>query len=272
MHRLFLTTLLFGLLGPAAALAADDDLDDVLGDDGKSDSSTIRDERKSLENGDEKSTSVIQTPDDKKRVIKTLQRKTFLKLGRYEAAPHIGFVTNDPFINRYLIGASFGYHVTEVLAVELEGSYSPDFGEGDWKPITDQIVNENQVTPDISKIEFYANGTLSFSPIYGKVSLLGRGIIMFDIYGLFGTGIVNTRDDLQALQKETDQIAINTESQLHPTLNFGGGLRVVLSDSFALRVEGRGLSYIEVLESSTLEMKNNVMLLAGASFFFPGLE
>ena len=78
-----------------------------------------------------------------------------MKIGRYEATPQVGFVTNDPFINRYLLGAGFGYHVTEIFAVEAQGIFSPDLNEADWKPITRQIINENQVTPDISKIQFY---------------------------------------------------------------------------------------------------------------------
>ena len=32
------------------------------------------------------------------------------------------------------------------------------------------------------------------------------------------------------------------------------------------------MSYIEVLESTTLEMKNNFTLLTAASFFFPGMQ
>lgn len=55
-------------------------------------------------------------------------------------------------------------------------------------------------------------------------------------------------------------------------MNFGGGVRVIFSESFAVRFEGRGLSYIEVIEGTTLEMKNNFMLLASASFFFPGMK
>lgn len=216
----------------------------------------------------------VALPDEKqdKRVIQTFQRKNFLKIGRYEASPHIGFVTNDPFVNRYLIGAAFAYHVTEIFAIELSGTFSPDFGDGDRKAITDQIINDNGVTPDISKIQFYVNGNFQFSPIYGKIAVGANKIILFDLYGVFGTGVVNTKDDLVALQKTEDPFAIETESQYHPTLNYGGGVRVIFGESFALRIEGRGLSYIEVLESTTLEMKNNFTLLASASFFFPGMD
>lgn len=264
----FLAVAAAGLLAlPSAAFA--DDLDDLI-ESGPEKKDTVKSEKDALKN--EQTVTVDTAEDDRKRVIKTLQRKNFMKIGRYEVGPHLGFVTNDPFVNRYLLGAGLTYHVTELFGVEFSGTFSPDFGEGDWKPITSQIINENQVTPDISKIEWFGNMNFQYSPFYGKFAIFGEKIIMFDLFGAFGTGIVNTRDDLVALQKENDPVAVATEKQFHPTLNYGGGLRVALSRSFALRIEGRGMSYIEVVESTTLEMKNNFMLLGSAQFFFPGME
>jgi len=43
-----------------------------------------------------------------KQIVKTLQRKNFLKLKRWELSPHVAFVANDPFLNRYIIGTGFG--------------------------------------------------------------------------------------------------------------------------------------------------------------------
>lgn len=251
---------------PAFAQSESDLPDDLLGEETAPPEPSIRQERAALES--EQVELALPEEDQRKRVIQTFQRKDFLKIGRYEAAPHIGFVTNDPFINRYLVGGSFAYHVTEIFGVELSGTFSPTFGTLDYKGITKQIIGENEVTPDISRIQFYVNGNFQFSPIYGKVALGAGRIIGFDLFGVFGTGVVNTKDDLVALQKTDDPAAIATESQFHPTLNFGGGIRIIFSDTFAWRIEGRGLSYIEVLESSTLEMKNNFTLLSSFSFFF----
>lgn len=264
-----LFALVAGLLS-APASAQESDLPDDIFDSPGTPEPTLRQEREDLE----KDEPVVELPDEqeKKRVIQTFQRKTFLKIGRYEASPHLGFVTNDPFVNRYLVGAGFAYHLTEIFGIELSGTFSPDFGIGDWKPITKQIIENNGVTPDISKIEFYVNGNFQFSPIYGKVAVGPGRIIVFDLFGTFGTGAVNTRDDLKALQKEKDPAATATASQFHPTINYGGGARVIFGESFAVRMEGQGLSYIEVLESTTLEMKNNFTLLGGVSFFFPGMD
>jgi len=264
---------LLSVAAPALAQSETDLPDDIFGDDDLTTASpTVAQEREQLLS--DAATEEIQLPeaDKKKRVIQTLQRKSFMKIGRYEGGVGVGFVTNDPFVNRYLLGGHFAYHVTEIFAVEAEGAFSPDFGEGDWKPITDQIINNNEVTPDISKIQFYANANFQFSPIYGKVAVGQGRIVNFDIFGLFGSGIVNTADQIDLIEEDQNEAAIATESQIHPTLNYGVGTRIIFSEAFAFRFEGRGLSYIEVIESTTLEMKNNFTIMASASFFFPGMK
>lgn len=250
-----------------------DELDDILSGDpaptrpGGNRAGIERDEADAERAAEE--AEAAATP--RKKLIKTLQRKTFMKIGRGEIAPMVGFVTNDPFLRRYIVGLDAQYHVTEVFSLDLHFGFSPDFGRGDWKPITVQIFEENQVTPDISKLEWYSTFNFNFSPIYGKVAV-GRSIINFDIFGLFGAGIVNTKDDLEALDKQDDPFAVATQVQIHPALSMGGGARVVFGNTVALRVETRTLSYIETIESTTLELKNNVMFLGGVSFLFPGTK
>lgn len=208
----------------------------------------------------------------KKRIIKTLQKKNFLKLGRFEAGPHIGFVANDPFLKRYIGGVYVGRHFTEVFSGEIDFGFAPDLGEADWKSLTKQLKESNRVLPDISKLLMYGTFTFGFSPIYGKVAV-GQKIVIFDIFGVFGMGAVRTADDLDALGVEGSGAdadrAKATQYQIHPTTNMGGGLRVAPSPNVAVRLEARSLIYIETVQSTTLEMKNNLILQSSVSFFFP---
>ncbi|MCB9761388.1 MAG: outer membrane beta-barrel domain-containing protein [Alphaproteobacteria bacterium] len=207
---------------------------------------------------------------NQRRVIKTVQKKNFLKLGRFEASPRSAS-SRTTLPQPHILSGSVGYHITEIFAVEAALGFAPDLGEGDWKPITKQLVEENHVSPDISKMTFIGNVTFQFSPIYGKVALNSRNIINFDIYGAFGMGATRTVDDLNALQALNDPIALATQVQTHPTTTFGGGARVIFNEWFAVRVDGRSLVYIETVNSTTLEMKNNFILSGGASFFFPNM-
>lgn len=266
---------------PAFAQDDDFDLDDILAPDEEPAESTIKEEKDAVRTGDiddlpGSSSGPIETPDEAKRgrirPIKVLQPKEFLKIGRWEATPTLGFVTNDPFVRRYLLGAGFTYHITEVFGAEVRGIFSPDLGPGDYKKITHQLIEENQVSPDISKIIWLAELNTTFSPFYGKVAVNGRSIVIFDLYGIFGFGLAGTADDLDALQGNDDPLAEATANQVHATSNVGGGVRMAFSRNIAVRFEARSTIFIETVNSTTLEMKNNFHLNLGFSFFFPGLE
>jgi outer membrane beta-barrel protein len=260
---------------------SDDDLSDILGgpdDGGQSagqEEQDLREDRTGSNVGARDQGDMVLVEDEgrKRRVIKTLQRKTFTKMGRFEASPHIAFVANDPFLNRYIIGTGINYNLTEIFAVEFNMDFSPDLKDGDWKPLTKQLIEENHVSPDISKLTYFGSINFLFSPIYGKIAVVGRKIINFDIFGSFGMGMTRTSDDLQALDAdESNDLAAATQHQMHPTTNFGGGARVIFGQNIAARIEGRSMVYIETVKSTTLEMKNNLILQASMSFFVPNMK
>ena len=261
--------------------SSDDELGDILGGPSSSDDDSAEDETADFRSGNTGSTigarneDIVLVEDDggKKKLIKTLQRKNFSKMGRWEASPHVAFVANDPFLNRYIVGTGLNYNLTEIFAVELNMDFSPDLGDTDWKPLTKQLIEENHVSPDISKLTYFGSATFLFSPIYGKVAVVGRNIINFDIFAAFGMGMTRTSDDLQALDTEaTDDRAVVTQHQMHPTTNFGGGARIIFSENLAFRAEARSLVYIEAVNATTLEMKNNLLIQGSVSVFFPALK
>jgi outer membrane beta-barrel protein len=251
---------------------ADDDDDDAPAD-------SVKAERDAVKSGKAQDKKPAEAPKKKRNPIKTIQPKTFMKLHRYEVGPSVGFVANDPFLNRYIIGAVFDYHATEIFAIEAQLAYSPILGQGgcddpDWKPLSCQLLTKNSVSPDISRLTAHGNLGLQFAPIYGKVAA-GDTIIAFDIYGTVGLGITQTEDDLVALQADdeaADGDAHRSASEVHPTTVMGGGARVALSEVVAVRAEVKSMTYIETVKSTTLEMKNNLIVQANVSFFFPGMK
>jgi len=257
---------------PVNAYAQDDDLADILNDGSQSSETTIADERRAVESDTAASTQELTLAPPKKRVIKILQRKQFMKINRAEITPMFGGVVNDPFLRRIIFGADITYYPTEVLGVELSGGFSPNLGEADWKGITKQIVEENKLSPELSRLMGWTTLSAVFSPIHGKVAVVGKSVIIFDIYGTFGAGLAFTHDDEQALSPDGGGLgpaAQATLKEFHPTISFGGGFRAAFNETVALRFEVRSLSYIEVIEATNLQLKNNVMLKAGVSFFFP---
>ncbi|MFN7142254.1 MAG: outer membrane beta-barrel domain-containing protein [Myxococcota bacterium] len=287
MSLLSLPLLALSFLSPARAeepvapsfdaepVVAQDD-EDPADEDAPEDS--VKAEREAVKSGKVETSTSTALPgeeDKGRRIIKTIQKKNFMKIHRFEVGPSLGFVANDPFLNRYIIGAVADYHITEIFALEFQLGYAPILGQGgendpDWKPLSKQLLLENSVSPDISKLTAHGSAGLAFSPIYGKAAI-GRKIIAFDIYGSFGLGVTATQDDLVALQNDGPE-AVATQNQVHPTTNIGVGARVAFSEGVAARVEGKSMSYIETVNSTTLEMKNNFILQGNVSFFFPGMK
>ncbi len=239
---------------------------------------SVADERKAVESGRIEKSGPGTDDDDlasmeqfkTNRTIKVLQKKNFLKIGRGEAGAHLGFVSNDPYLNRYLVGLNLGYHITEVFSVEFAGTFSPDFGDADFKPVTRQLRDENSVIPDISKIIWMTGATAQFSPIYGKIAVTGGRIIVFDFYGTFGFGLAGTSDDLEAIDcqgREGDPCTA-TANQIHPTTIMGGGFRVAFNSSVAARIDVRRLSYVEVFDGVSLQLKDYVIIQGMGTIFF----
>ncbi len=268
-----------------------DDLDDILGGDEDEDRST-KEEKEEIEaeasvNTD--STALIQQDDGNKQIIKTLQRKTFLKLKRWEVSPHLAFVINDPFLKRRIIGTGIAYNLTEVFAIEGMIDYGLPLGDADLTTLTQQLKGDNNVAPDISRLMAFGDVSFVYSPIYGKAAILGRKIVNFDVYGKFGMGIGQTKDDgtisgiLEGEDNQCPEISTlnsgsevalfcQTQIQWHPTTTFGGGIRVIFNDNIAARLEGRSITYIETVNSTMLEMKNNFIVQGSVSVFVPNIK
>ena len=284
-------TCLFALALAPTAFAQDDDIGDILGQEDE-DSSTKEETaelKTEVASSSSSSISLVEDDDSTKQIIKTMQRKNFLKLKRWEVSPHAAAVINDPFLKRKIIGTGVAYNLTEIFAIEGMIDYALDLGDADLTTLTQQIKGNNNVAPDISRLLAFGDVSFVFSPIYGKAAVLGRKIVMFDVYGKFGMGIGQTKDDgtvsgildnidnqcpdLASLNAADEQAKFcQTQIQWHPTTSFGGGIRVIFNDSFAVRLEGRSLTYIETVNSTMLEMKNNFIVQGSASFFLPTIK
>jgi len=202
------------------------------------------------------------------RIIQTIQPKRHSRSGRWEVSPHGALVANDPFIWRYVLGAGVAYHPSEVLGVELDADFSPDLGRGDWKPITAQLIDKNNVTPGVSRWMWSTGASLLFSPVHAKAALRGH-LIDFELFGRVGAAIVHTEDDPETLGDPDGVFTLRTLSENHPAAVAGGGVRAQLGGSAALRIEGRSVSYTETLEGGSLQKKNYAVLFVGVGFFLP---
>lgn len=171
-------------------------------------------------------------------------------------------VVNDPFVFRRGLGVNFEMAANRNLGLEARVAYYGTFGTGDWKPITKQIVNENEVSPDLSYLICPAHIGGRLTPIHGYL-----GPYRMSLGAVVGLGASQTFDDLVMVGQEENEAAIATQSQWHPTTVFGL-LASVEGDRAGLRMRAMRLTYIEVRESTTFQMKGTLVLAPEVVWWF----
>lgn len=234
---------------------------------------------------EEKGTKAADSVQKKKRLIKVIQRKFFIKYGRFELTPTFGYIDNDHFVRRISVGLGATVHLNDVLSIEILAHYLPNLGTADYKELTSNFQAGAEVVPDINRAVFLGVANLGFAPIFGKVELGTLRVINYDIYISGGAGVGYTEDDTDIVDSPCKEYSpseadLHTEAgcqyvhQVHPVTDFGGGLRVVFNNWIGVKLDFRQFTHIEQVYRDAeadiaLEMKQNFMISIGASFFFP---
>jgi outer membrane beta-barrel protein len=186
----------------------------------------------------------------KTRKIKVVQKRLFIKDKAMEALIHGGMIPNDDFLVYYSTGIRFGYHFTESLMVE--GSYTHLF---DAPSELSDFLEGSDIglrRADIREImKLYYNVSVLWSPIYGKISLLGQKLTHFDTYIGLGMGLYHT--DAQ----ESDENPI-PQAQVKPGGLVSLGFRWHLTDDFNIRTEYRNHFFQKALGGVSFPVEINL--------------
>jgi outer membrane beta-barrel protein len=183
--------------------------------------------------------------------IKAVSRKTFLKTGRFELTPNAMFTVNDPFFRTIAVGGRVAWHLNEAFALEVGGSYVPPGFIQALEPV--DLVRERLTLINADNdLVGLADVGLTFSPLYGKVALLGDGIIHFD--GFASAGIGATFD--------------NGADLIHPAMNIGVGGRIFVNRWLVIRADVR--DYIYPQDKAFVSTLQNLLFVGlGLGFYFP---
>ena len=141
---------------------------------------------------------------------------------------------------------------------EAKFAYMPDLAEGRWTGLTKQLVVENHVSPDISTIQYSGMMSARIIAIEGQTEQFKTNIGM-----QCGIGLVQTADDLEALQAIDDPRAKATQFQLH-TAATASIVGEAWRDDLGIQLAWDLVNYIETVNSSTLESKGFTFLTVNA--------
>lgn len=185
--------------------------------------------------------------------VKSVQRKVYLKKGRFELTPLISISVNDPFYSK--VGASLrgAWYLSDTLAIAARASLIQVVPSDDVR--TAKRTFNSKIYNSVP--EWSAMGDVEWSPLYGKVAFL-NSILHFDGYVLAGAGVVRT---------ETSSLP---GRGLNPAADLGLGMRFVAKDYLAVNVALINTSYVDQpLGSSKGAIQNVMTLNAGISLFLP---
>jgi outer membrane beta-barrel protein len=160
-----------------------------------------------------------------------VQNRLYSKSHKVELGFFGGLTSSDPFLNTKQLGGSLGYHISELWAVHALA----------WKSFTSPSSAQTELSkdlggalPDTNEPQAFYGGEVGFSPIYGKLSLMGSSIIYYDFHLLAGGG------------------ATKTQSGTYMTPLAGLGQQIWVANWMSLRIDYRLMTYQEdVLEKNT---------------------
>ena len=214
-----------------------------------------------------------------------VQNRFFLKEGRFELSGVGGYVPNNPMVKRYSGGFLGAYHLNEKFAAEGAIMYFPDLGINDLKGLTQKLVeiansrsSGSTFKQPVEKMMLGATFAARWSPIYGKINLLGENVLNFDLYLTGGLGMISTKKYF--VSSDSDG-AISLEfdgNQVHPPITVGLGTNLFLNQSLAVKLDVRSMLYRAPAPNYSgdddveIRVYNDIITSVGISYFIPKMK
>ncbi len=187
--------------------------------------------------------------------VKAVQRKGFLKRGRFELTPMFAITVNDAFYEKFGGGLRLAYSLQDSFALAVRGSYYEPYR-------TDNVrVGKLAMQSQLLSSQIYGQVMLDamWSPIYGKAAYLGKNIVHFDLYLAAGVGAVWSATSL-APRNEGPHLATD----------LGGGVRFYPKEWLAFDLGLMATLYPDQpVQSLPSSMQKVFVANVGFSFFFP---
>jgi outer membrane beta-barrel protein len=187
--------------------------------------------------------------------VKAVQRKGFMKRGRFEIAPILALSVNDAFYQKVGGGLRLAYSLQDSFALALRGSYYTPFRTDNVR--AGKLAFQSQLLTSQLYSQVMMDGV--WSPIYGKAAFLGDSIIHFDLFLSAGFGA--------AWSATSD--APRSEGP-HPAAEVGGGVRFYPKEWMAFELGLLATFYPDQpILSVPATIQRVFVANVGVSFFFP---
>jgi outer membrane beta-barrel protein len=188
--------------------------------------------------------------------VKAVQRKGFMKRGRFEITPMLALSVNDAYYEKFGGALRLAYNLQDSFALALRGAYYGD-------PYRTDNVREGKVafSSQLLSSQPYGQAMLDgiWSPVYGKAAFLGSTIVHFDLFLTGGFGLVWSATSF-APRNEGPHLATDV----------GGGIRFYPKEWMAFEMSLMATLYPDQpILSVPGTIQSVITANVGFSFFFP---
>lgn len=163
--------------------------------------------------------------------LRVVQNRLYSKANKLELGVFGGIVSTDPFLNVQSLGLAVNYYFSEYFGVGVIGW--KDFAGASSAQAFLSASTNNTVVADTNIPSAFYGLDAKASLIYGKLSVLGKTIIYYDLFLQGGMGLTSTE----------------TGSYITPM--FGIGQQIYLSKVLSFH-----LTFLEMFYSETVNHKN----------------
>ncbi len=211
--------------------------------------------------------------------IRVIRPKFFTKTGRLETGAQLSVVMNQSFIYTYLATGLLDYHFSETLAIEGALAYGFSIDKDDKRTLDSNFKIKTQIL----RTQYFMEGGLLYTPIYGKYQLGSGRLIYIDMFLAAGAGMtgVNYLYDQCPKPSEAPQGTEVVEPpspsvKSYPTFYLGAGQRIFMDKKLSLRWDVRGhfFSYSKADGACDPEtagkdsaLHTNITMQLGAGYF-----
>jgi outer membrane beta-barrel protein len=166
----------------------------------------------------------------------------------------IGVLPSDPYTKGAFAQGSYAFHFNDYFGVQARGAYSLPVKTS----LRQQLERDFTQLPTLFPyVNFFLGGDVIFRPLYGKLSVLNRGVVHAELHLLAGgSGFVFT-----------DSVT----PSLRPAVNVGLGGRVFLGRYASVRLDV--VDYIVLAAPGSMTgITNTLAISLGLSINFGGTE
>ncbi len=198
---------------------------------------------------------------------RAIENRFFLKEGRFEIAPHIGYVPNNPFAVRYVGGAFLAYHFGETFSVAGHVGFSPDLGKGDLKGLVGVLLDRANAANASGNNDFQQPlDKVGLTAEFGGVALISKN----NYHAKYNPAGAATGDVV-------DLVAEGQETKFGPVI--GVGQNYFVSQSLAVKIDIRDVFYVdqapqydEQEQVTEQRLYNNLTASIGIGIYFPAMK